>query len=222
MPSFFSPPLFHQSESCALGFIVKGSNLAASLAGLVSFSGEEANFVGDMGPSVFGQVSYKPSEEARLTMSGMWQTRRPSQLLRLGPMVLPRGSSNRMAAVKSCPEGCSSDTPSKLEFIASSSVALMVESQFDDNSSLGCWVEMWKSSPSLMKWGVSLSDAPCDEMGWGLRLGGQIEGRFNQLWLEGFLNFSLGKKAVLQPAILYAVSGECRTPAVLLRSCWFM
>lgn len=222
MPSSFSPPLFHQSESCGLGFIVKGSNLAGSLAGLVSRSGEGTSFAGDFEPSIFGQVSYKPSEEAKLTMSGMWQTCKPSQVSKLGSMTSPGISSNRRKAVKSSPEGRSSGAPSNSELIALSSVALMVESQFDESNSVGCWVEMWKSSPSLFEWGASLSDVPADEVGWGLRLGGRIEGSFNQIWMEGFLSFSLGKKAVLQPGILYPVGGECRTPALLLRSTWFM
>lgn len=220
--SSFSPPLFHQSESCGLGFIVKGSNLSASLAGLVSGSGEELSFVGNIVPSIFGQVSFKPSEEGRLTMSGIWQARRPSQPLKLGPIALPRGSSNKRSTVNSSVEGSSSATPSNVGFISSSSIALRLESQFDESNIVDCYVEMWKSSPSLLKWGVSLSDAPRDELGWGLKLGGQIEGHLNQVWLEGFLNFNLGKKAVLQPGILYAVNGESRTPAVLLRSSWFM
>ncbi|XP_020595354.1 uncharacterized protein LOC110035453 isoform X2 [Phalaenopsis equestris] len=92
--SFFYPPLFHQSEGCGLGFIVKRANLAASLAGLVSGPGEEASSVRITKPRIFGQVSYKPSEESRLTMSGIWQTRR-----------------KKRTALNSFSEGCSSDSP---------------------------------------------------------------------------------------------------------------
>ncbi|KAH0466216.1 hypothetical protein IEQ34_006319 [Dendrobium chrysotoxum] len=218
----FSPPLFQQSEGCGLGFIVKGPNLSASLAGLVSGLVEEASFVGNIRQTIFGQVSCKPSEEARLTMSGIWQTSKSSQLLKLGPMALPRGSLNKRSKVNASLQGSSSATPSTVEFLASSSIALMLESQFNETNNLDCWVEMWKSNPGLLKWGISLYDAPPDELGWGFKLGGQIEGHFNQFWLEGFLNFSLGKKAVLQPGILYTVNGESRTPAILLRSSWFM
>ncbi|KAI0520368.1 hypothetical protein KFK09_007840 [Dendrobium nobile] len=209
----FSPPLFQQSEGCGLGFIVKGPNLSASLAGLVSGLVEETSFVGNIRQTIFGQVSCKPSEEARLTMSG---------ILKLGPMALPRGNLNKRSTVNVSLEGSSSATPSKVQFLASSSIALMLESQFNETNNLDCWVEMWKSNPGLLKWGISLYDAPRDELGWGFKLGGQIEGNFNQFWLEGFLNFSLGKKAVLQPGILYTVNGESRTPALLLRSSWFM
>lgn len=156
-------------------------------------------------------------------MSGIWKTASSSQRLNFGPIALPRGSLKRRTIADSCVEECSSAAPMKVaDCIAEASVALMLESQFDESTNLDCWVEMWKSSPSLLKWGVSLSDAPPEELGFGLKVGGQFEEHSNQIWLEGFLNFNLGKKAVIQPGIMYAANGESRTPAVLLRSSWFM
>ncbi|PKA54041.1 hypothetical protein AXF42_Ash016206 [Apostasia shenzhenica] len=212
--SSFWPPQFQQCQSCGIGFTVKDSTIAASLAGLVSGTREKDSSVDYIDLSTFFQVLYQPSQEARLAMSAVWRCRSSTQHLKLGPIALPPSNSK---------QGTSSSTPSKgVDVSTQASIALMLESQLDGGTNLDGWIEMWKSCPGGLKWGVSLSDSPDDELGWGLKMGGHSEGHFKQLWMEGFLTFNLGDKAVLQPGILYMVNGNSRTPALLLRSSWFM
>ncbi|KAK8956687.1 hypothetical protein KSP39_PZI000945 [Platanthera zijinensis] len=218
------PPLYTEPQCCGIGFSAKESNTATTVAGLVSGAGADARFAGDLHLSTFWQVSYMPSEESRLTMSGIWKAPVSSQLLKLAPFASPEGILNKTMIAGSHVKGCSSTTEgSALDCMCASSVALMLGSQFNESMNLDCWVEMRKSSPGLLKWGFSFSDAPPhEELGWGLKVGGQLEGQFIRSWAEGFLNINLGKKAVLQPGFLYVVNGESRTPAILLRSSWFM
>ncbi|KAG0457028.1 hypothetical protein HPP92_022185 [Vanilla planifolia] len=219
----FSPPLFHQRQSCGIGLMFKESKVACSVAGLASKLGSVVEGVGDMGLSTFWQVSYKPSEDTRLAMSSIWQVRKPSHLLKLGPIAFPNGFKNKVEIINECREASSSTSPRKVgDNVAAATIAVMLESQFDECTNLDCWIEMWKSSPSSFKWGLALSDTPQDQLGWGLKVGGEVEGHLRQFWMEGFLNCYLGKKAVLQPGLVYALNGNCRTPALVLRSSWFM
>lgn len=215
--------MYTEPQSCGIGFIAKESNLAASLAGLVSSAGADS-FAGHLHLSTFWQVAYTPSEESRLTMSGIWKAPVSSQLLKLAPFATLEGALSRTIIADSHWEGCSSAaTRLAPDCMAASSVVLILGSQFDESTNLDCWVEMQKSSPGQLKWGVSLTDAPPhDELGWGLKVGGQLEGQFSRYWAEGFLNINFGKKAVLQPGILYTVNGQSQASAMLLRSSWFM
>ncbi|GJV38079.1 hypothetical protein Tco_1410556 [Tanacetum coccineum] len=65
---------------------------------------------------------------------------------------------------------------------------MVVESEHDTSSRIGGWVEMNNSGTRHLQWGASISDLPEDDFGWGLRLGGTIEGLkdWDHYQVEGF------------------------------------
>jgi hypothetical protein len=46
-----------------------------------------------------------------------------------------------------------------------------VELKIDEDSRIGAWIEInRKSNPRLLRWALTLSDTPEDDLGWGLSL----------------------------------------------------
>lgn len=173
------------------------------------------------GLSTFGQVSYQPFDETRFTLSCLMQMHKPlSYLFKFGTLAIPTGHLKQQNSDVQGQES-SSARSKKADGISSGSIALMLDSQLDESTNLSGWIELQKSS-KLLQWGASLSDIPEDELGWGLRMGGKIGGHFNQLQLEGFLNFNFDKRFNLQPGLLYATDGRKHTPALVFRSSWHM
>ncbi|KAJ6813661.1 uncharacterized protein M6B38_142565 [Iris pallida] len=214
------PPLFNQYHKCGAGVTVKGSDVAVSLAELVSEPGGESNAAGTS-LSTFGQVTYQPSEEFSLTLSCLWRI--PSTLsypFKLGKLVIPVGRVKRQTTSDVLVQASSGTKGKVVDGFSSRSIALMLESEIGECNKLGGWVEIQKSRSNLLQWGVSYSDTPEDEMGWGMRIAGKTESNSSQLQLEGFLNFNMGKNVTLQPGILYAMDGRSQTPALVFRSSW--
>lgn len=213
--SSFVPPVFSQYHSFGAGLTVRRSNIAASFAELVSGLRMQPDAAGKRSwLSTFWQINYQPFEEARLALSCLWQTPTSLSLLsKLGTLAIPVG-------------GFKQQTKSGAQVQASSasagSFALMLELEFDESTNIDGWIEVEKLSTNLFQWGFSLSDTPEDKLGWGLRLGGEINEHLNQFQLEGFLNFNLGKRVNLQPGFVYAMDGRTRTPALVFRSSWSM
>lgn len=216
------PPLFSQYHNCGAGVTVKGSDVAVSLAELVSETGAQSDAAGTS-LSTFGQVTYQPSEEFSLTLSCLWQI--PSTLsypFKLGKLVVPVGRMKRRTTSDVLVQASSDTKGKEVDGFSSRSIALMLESELGECNNLGGWVEIQKSRSNLLQWGVSYSDTPEDEVGWGMRIAGKTESNSSQLQLEGFLNFNMGKNATLQPGILYAMDGKSQTPALVFRSSWSM
>ncbi|XP_010935127.1 uncharacterized protein [Elaeis guineensis] len=220
-----SPPLFSQRHGCAAGLTVKASNITASLAEMISCLGTEpdaADYRSIL--STFWQISYQLSEETKLTLSGAWKM--PSSLsqpIRLGNVAVPkvnlRSHFRPHVMAQASP---SATTMSTIGIISGGSAAITFE--FDESTKFGGWVEVQKSnpSPSLLQWAITLSDTPDDEVGWGVSVGGRVEGQSNLVRLEGFLNFSMGERGSLQPGLVCVMDGTSRTPALVFRSSWFM
>ncbi|KAJ6828133.1 uncharacterized protein M6B38_365580 [Iris pallida] len=216
------PPLFSQYHNCGAGVTVKGSDVAVSLAELVSEPEGQSDAAGTS-LSTFGQVTYQPSEEFSLTLSCLWQI--PSTLsypFKLGKLVIPVGRMKPRTTSDVLVQASSDTKGKEVDGFSSRSIALMLESELGDCNNLGGWVEIQKSRSNLLQWGVSYSDTPEDELGWGMRIAGKTESNSSQLQLEGFLNFNMGKNATLQPGILYAMDGKFQTPVLVFRSSWSM
>jgi hypothetical protein len=58
-----------------------------------------------------------------------------------------------------------------------------------------------------------LSDTPENDLGWGMSLRRGTETKPQRIQVEGFLNLHLGKKAAVQPVIVFSWDGGRCTPA---------
>ncbi|KAI6687671.1 hypothetical protein NL676_024499 [Syzygium grande] len=107
-------------------------------------------------------------------------------------------------------------------YVSSGSVALMLESELDEDIRLGAWTEMKRSNPKRVDWAVSLSDDCNDELGWGLSLSGTSEGRsrWDRFQAESYIKFNMGKKFNLRPGVVHVIDGNARLTAFMVRSNW--
>uniref|UniRef100_A0A0E0LFS7 FYVE-type domain-containing protein n=1 Tax=Oryza punctata TaxID=4537 RepID=A0A0E0LFS7_ORYPU len=94
--------------------------------------------------------------------------------------------------------------------------------KIDEDSRVGAWIEVKNANPRLVRWALTLSETPEDDLGWGLSLRRGTEGNPERLQLEGFLNVHLGKKATLQPGLLFNIDGRRCVPALVFQSSWFL
>ncbi|KAG1361963.1 hypothetical protein COCNU_10G001820 [Cocos nucifera] len=224
--SSFGPPVFGQCHSCAAGLIFKRSDIEACLAELVSGQGMRHSADGNRTClSTFAQVSYQPLEEIKITLSGLWQmSKLPWPLIKLGPFAIPVGRSKQQTGsdVQMQPSP-NATTRNTVDFMSSGSVALMLDSEFDERTRVGVWIEVQKPSHNSFQWGISLSDTPEDKLGYGLRVGRIAKGHLlDQLQLEGFLNYNLGKSLNLQPGFVWVMEGMTQSAALVFRTSWFM
>ncbi|WVZ78461.1 hypothetical protein U9M48_026167 [Paspalum notatum var. saurae] len=96
-----------------------------------------------------------------------------------------------------------------------------LELKIDEDSRIGAWIEINKKSNSrLLRWALSLSDTPEDDLGWGVSLRRGTEAKPQLFQVEGFLNLHLGKKVAIQPGIMFNVDGRRCTPALVFHSSW--
>ncbi|XP_042454148.1 uncharacterized protein LOC122038457 isoform X1 [Zingiber officinale] len=217
------PPLFDQHHDGAIGISFKRSKIKASFTELFSGIGmphdssSERTFL-----STFARVSYQPSEEVRVNISGLWQSP-ATGFMKFGTLAVPlnnvrqqTGSSGAAQASKIKKE--SVDTPLTK---SPGAIAIMLDSEVDDGTKLGVWLEVQKSNSGILKWGMFLSDIPYEEVGWGLKVRGMAKGQLD-LQMEAFLHFSLGSNFMLQPGVVYVTEGRTRIPAFIFQSSWCM
>lgn len=194
------PPVFSEYRGSGGGLKIKGDQISAALAGLVSeFDSAKSCLAG------FGQLSCEPFEgrDTKVTLSGLWEIHpKPFQQMKIGMLAVPIFGGTIRNAARS-----HSSTRRPLETIPNGSVAVMLETELDKCTSLGGWVQMEKSYKKYPQWGVSMSDTPEDCLGWGLRMGGGFSSE-QQVQLEGFLNLNIGDKFNLQPG--FVMSTGCR------------
>uniref|UniRef100_M1CLR2 Uncharacterized protein n=2 Tax=Solanum tuberosum TaxID=4113 RepID=M1CLR2_SOLTU len=103
--------------------------------------------------------------------------------------------------------------------ILDGSLAMTLESELDESTKIGGWVEIKRAN---LQWAVTMSDTSEDDFGWGLSLGGLLQGPRNMdhFQVESFLNFNVGKKCKLQPGLLYVIDGATQFPALMFRTSW--
>ncbi|XP_072993364.1 uncharacterized protein [Typha latifolia] len=220
--SSFGPPLFNKSYISAAGLKVKASQFSASLAGLASVMGKQLD--ADSYRSVlstFWQISCQLAEQSKLTVSGVWKTPFTfSQPLKLGNLVYSIGNLQSHSSPDSSVKASPAASRRTSDGIPVGSMAMVLE--IDEDTKFGGWIEVQKSKRQLLKWAISLSDTPEDELGWAVSVGGRVDGQFNMVHLESFLNFNVGKKGNLQPGIVYMMEGRSHKPALVFRSSWLM
>ncbi|KAF6988810.1 hypothetical protein CFC21_006256 [Triticum aestivum] len=229
--SLDGPPSFSEQHNCAAGLSMRGSNFTVLLAELVFGSGaQDGDHMVANRMTTFGQVRYEPAQDVKLSLSGLWQIRPLlSRFNNLGTLAIPFGSLKPqrgtpppdilLAPMARNDPAAHGPQPRPVQSIA----AAMVECELFEAMRAQGWVEMegW-SGHGPVRWGCCLSDTPEHELGWGVRMGGAAEGDTHGPHLEGFLSFNLGRGGKLQPGLVYVMEGEKRTPALVLRSTWFM
>uniref|UniRef100_A0A5B7AXJ2 Uncharacterized protein n=1 Tax=Davidia involucrata TaxID=16924 RepID=A0A5B7AXJ2_DAVIN len=224
--SSFGPPLLNQPNGSAIGLMVRKSNVVASLAHFVSgLGGMQPGSVGIMRCfSTFGQVVCQLSRSTKLSLLGVHQfPKLSSQQVSLGALSLPIGIFKCHKAPEASMEASAPPIGSQMEDnVVAGSIALMMESELDESTRIGGWLEMKNSDPKYLQWAATMSDTPEDDFGWGLSLGGSIQGptSWDHFQVETFLKFNLGKRFTLQPALLYVMDGTTQFPALMLRSTW--
>ncbi|MBA0722660.1 hypothetical protein Golax_003317 [Gossypium laxum] len=209
----FGPPMLHQHNGGAIGVTVRRSNIIASLAQSFRGMGNEHCF------STFGQVVCQLPIRLKLSFLGLCRgPKLASRNFRLGALALPVGLSRYLEDVDTVNE--EAFMPSDTNAPESGSVALMLESELDEYQRLGGWIEMKQTNPKILQWAVNLSDTSEDVFGWGVSVGGVVEGprNWDHFQVESYVKLNLGKRCSLKPGIAYVVDGNSRTLALALRS----
>ncbi|CAK9143849.1 unnamed protein product [Ilex paraguariensis] len=223
--SLLGPPLLNQQIGSGIGFIVRKSNVAASLAQFISGHGVQSVSAGVIRCfSTFGQVVYQLPRNTKLFLSGIHQVPKlSSQQVSLGAIAMPVGILRRRPETFGEASGLSTGRNREGDVLAGS-IALMLESELDESTRIGGWVEMKKSNPRCLQWAVNMSDTPEDDFGWGLSLGGLVQGprSWDHFQVETFLKFKVGKRLGLQPGLVYVMDGTSQFPALMFRSTWSM
>ncbi|XP_060183506.1 uncharacterized protein LOC132613491 isoform X2 [Lycium barbarum] len=210
--SSFGPPLLNQLNGSAIAMMVRKSNTVASLAQFVSALPHSGRLLYGFG--TFGQVVCQLSNSTKLSILGIHKVAYlSSQQLRLPAMALPID-----ILQWSGHSGASLEENGFLD----GSLAMTLESELDESIRIGGWVEMKRSNPKYLQWAVTMSDTSEDDFGWGLSLGGLLQGprNWDHFQVESFLNFNLGKKCKMQPGLLYVMDGATRFPALMFRTNW--
>lgn len=174
--------------------------------------------------STFGQVVYQLSHSTKFSIFGVHKVPMFSnQRASLGAMTLPVGILKRHKFSDSSVE---EDSPEvailKRENLMDRSIAMMLESELDESTRISGWIEMKPSNAKYLQCALNVSDNPENDFGWGLSMGGLVKGprSWDNFQVEAYLNFNIGKKFRLKPAILYLADGRSRFPALMLQSSW--
>ncbi|XP_073052856.1 uncharacterized protein [Primulina eburnea] len=219
--SEFGPPLLNKHSDSAFGITVRKSNVVASLAQFVSGLRAQVHPAGiTLSLSTFGRVVWQLSRSTKLSLLGMHQVSSSSQRISLGALALPISAFklNRISEISAV-----EDSPTSQEgHLSDGSIALMVNSELDENTRIGGWIETKNSDPRYFQWAVTMCDTPEDEFGWGLTLGGSLQDRksWDHFQVETYLNLNFGKRFKLQPALMYVMDESTQFSALMLRSSW--
>ncbi|CAL2233030.1 unnamed protein product [Prunus armeniaca] len=239
--SSFGPPLLNQHNGSAVGLMVKKSNTVASLAQFVSGLGAQVGSGRvELCLSTFGQIVCQLPGGTKLSLLGLHQMPRLSSKYvdhRIGALTIPLGSSTYDRSHETIIEGSlthhrspeamveayvpplGSNSPEKG---SSGSIALMLESEVDEMTKIGGWIEMKQSNPRHLEWAVSVSDDSEDSVGWGMNLSGILGGPnlWDRVQIESYMKLNLGKRFSVKPGIAHIVDGNARMTALMLRSNW--
>ncbi|KAM0047098.1 hypothetical protein Hdeb2414_s0009g00324491 [Helianthus debilis subsp. tardiflorus] len=199
------PPLLKQHIGSGVGLTVKKSNCIASLAQFVT---QLESAVPSHLLSTFAQVTYQLSWGTKVSLLGLNKTPKfSSQNADLGPVALPIGLFRRHREPMEASDGTVGST------------AIVLESDLDSSTKVGGWVEMNNLDSRYLQWGVSVSDLPEDDFGWGLKIGGGSN-VWDHYQVEAFLKVKFGEKFVLHPSLTYVKDGCTQFPALVMKSSW--
>ncbi|KAJ6694115.1 hypothetical protein OIU85_004858 [Salix viminalis] len=224
--SSVGPPLLNQHNDAAIGITVRKSNVIAMMAQSVSGLRKQPFFDGiGRGFGTFGQIVCQLPKGLKLSLMSLQQvTTSSNDHSNLGALAIPVGflkhdkSPETSFQDSAQPMGASSlDITSRTGY-----VALKLESELDESTRIGGWIEMTNSNPRHLQWAVNAFDDAEDEFGWGLSLGGVFEGptSHGRLQAESYVKLNIGKKFCLKPGITYSRDGNAKILALMLRSNW--
>ncbi|XP_068313992.1 uncharacterized protein [Pyrus communis] len=239
--SSFGPPLLNQHNGSAIGLMVKKSNVVASLAQFVSGLATQAGS-GRVGRclSTFGQIVYQLPGGTKLSLLGLHQIPKLSSERgehRIGVLTIPLSSLVRHKPPEATVEGSLTQHTSPETMVealvpplgtnsqdngSTGSVALMLESEIDEFTKLGGWIEMKQSNPKHLEWAVTVADDSEDSVGWGIGLNGILAGPnlWDRFQAESYFKFNLGKRFSVKPGVAYIRDGNAKMTAFMLRSNW--
>lgn len=205
--------------------MVRKSNVVASIAQFVSrpiFLTNSARIMHCF--STFGQVVYQLSHSTKFSIFGVHKVPKFSnQRVSLGAMTLPVGILKQRKFSESSVEEDSREVAIlERENLMDGSIAMMLESELDESTKISGWIEMKQSNAKYLQWALNVYDTPENDFGWGLSMGGLVQGprSWDHFQVEAYLNFNIGKKFRLKPAVLYLSDGTSRFPALMLQSSW--
>ncbi|XP_071733103.1 uncharacterized protein [Rutidosis leptorrhynchoides] len=201
------PPLLNQHIGSGINLVLKKANVIGSLAQFVSVMGSQldssriTHFL-----STFGQVKYQLSWSTKVLLLALHRVPKFSSDASLGPIALPIG----MFRWRKDP----------IEVLDGSfgSAALVVESDVDESMRVGGWVEMNNACERNLQWGISISDLPEDDFGWGVRMGGSSN--WDHFEVETLSKIKFGRNFSVQPSIMYVIDGSTQFPALMMKSSW--
>ncbi|XP_022755024.1 uncharacterized protein LOC111303194 [Durio zibethinus] len=209
------PPLLHQHNGGAIGVTVRKSNIIASLAQSVSGMRNEHCF------STFGQVVYQLPIGLKFSFLGLHRgPKLANRNVHIGALAIPVGFSRHVEDDDTMGEP--SSPPLTTNTLETGSIALKLESELDEYGRLAGWIEMKQANPKHLQWAVNFSDFSEDAFGWGMSLGGIVEGprNWDHFQVESYVKFNPSKRFSLKPGVAYIVDGNSRTLALVLRSNW--
>lgn len=223
--SSFGPPLLDQPNGGAIGLMVRKSNITASLAQFISTERLQPSFdriqhyLG-----TFGQLVCQFPRGTKLSLLGLLQAPKLSnQRVNLGALTIPVCLGNQHES----PEIVEATDPSILavsgKAISKGSIALLLESELDEVTRIGGWVEVSQSNPKYVQWAVSMSDNNIeDALGWGMSVSGILGGPLDRdhFQVESYVKLNLSKRFNLKPGIAYVADGDAKMTAFLVRSSW--
>ncbi|XP_047327230.1 uncharacterized protein LOC124930905 [Impatiens glandulifera] len=220
--SLFGPPLLNEHHGSALALLVRKAKVVASLAQFTSRLIEQPGYGFVRYFTTFGQLACQLSTSTRVSILGKHQIHGSARKQAIpGALIMPFGLGNNFRTAETLIE--TSELPVGMQHSdAAGSVALMMESELDESTRIGAWVEMQNLNSKNLQWNISVSDMPEGEIGWGLSLGGSTQGPkcWNHFQVETLLNINYCKKFNLQPALVYLMDGTSQFPGMMIRCNW--
>ncbi|CAA7020838.1 unnamed protein product [Microthlaspi erraticum] len=223
--SELGPPLLNQDNGSAIGLTLRSSNVTASMAQSISnLEVEQGVNETNRCYRTFGQVTCDILRGVKLSLLGCHQILAPcNNLNSVGAITVPVSFLRRGTGME--PE--SSAQPLEMsrggmKHVSCSSVALKLDSLMDECTRIGGWIEVQNTSEKQVKWSVSITDKPEDEVGWGMSVGGVVDGSRNhdRFHVESYLKFNLGDRFSLSPGLVYHTKSNGRTIGLMLQSHW--
>lgn len=220
--SELGPPLLNQHNGSAIGLTFRKSNITASLAQSMSNVEVEQGLIAtNRCFRTFGQVTCHILRSLKLSLLGCHQVLTPSSNLHyVGAITLPVSFLRRHTAMEPESSAPPLDLSRSMNHVSSSSIALKLDSLMDESTKLGGWIEIQNSREKQVKWSVSITDNPEDEVGWGMSVGGVVDGSRNhdRFQVELYLNFNIGDRFSLRPGLVYHTNSDGRTIGLMLQS----
>lgn len=223
--SELGPPLLNQHSGSAIGLTLRKSNVTASLAQSISnLEGEQGLDETNRCFRTFGKVTCDILRGVKLSLLGCHQILAPCNNLHpAGAIAVPASFLRRPTAVE--PESPAQPLEMSrggMKHASCSSVALKLDSLMDECTRIGGWIEVQNAREKQVKWSVSITDKPEDEVGWGMSVGGVVDGSRNhdRFHVESYLKFNIGDRFSLSPGLVYHTNSNGRTIGLMLQSHW--